>query len=98
MDFSENTPFPKDPFFRIRARIRHEARNSLTTAHTETRRAVSRRDYVEVASPTPPRGAGNRSDFQGVLRGVAFRGVQVLREKRLLSLHENRVRRTVKMK
>ena len=35
---------------------------------------------------------------QGALQGVAFRGVQVLREKRLISLHEKRVRRTVNMK
>ena len=36
--------------------------------------------------------------IQGVLQGVAFRGVQFLREKRLISLHEKRARRTVKMK
>ena len=35
---------------------------------------------------------------QGVLQGAAFTGVQVLREKRLISLHEKRVRRTAKMK
>ena len=35
---------------------------------------------------------------QGVLQGVVFRGVQVLREKKLILLHERRVRRTVKMK
>ena len=36
--------------------------------------------------------------YQGVLQGVACTGVQVLREKRLFSLHEKRVRRTAKMK
>ena len=30
---------------------------------------------------------------QGVLQGVAFTGVQFLREKRLISLHEKRVRK-----
>ena len=42
------------------------------------------------------RESANRA--QGVLQGVAFRGVQVLREKRLISLHEKRVWRTAKMK
>ena len=35
---------------------------------------------------------------QGVLQGVAFMGVQVLREKRLISLHGKRVGRAVNMK
>ena len=33
-----------------------------------------------------------------VLQGVAFMGVQVLRLKRLILLHEKRARRTAKMK
>ena len=33
-----------------------------------------------------------------MLQGVAFTGVQVLREKRLISLHEKRIRRTAKVK
>ena len=35
---------------------------------------------------------------QGVPQGVAFTGVQALREQRLISLHEERVRRTGKVK
>ena len=35
---------------------------------------------------------------EGVLQGVAFMGMQVLRGQRLISLHEKRVRRTRKMK
>ena len=36
--------------------------------------------------------------FQGVLQGAAFTGVQVSRERRLISLHEKRARRTAEMK
>ena len=39
-----------------------------------------------------------RSKSQAVLQGVPFTGVQVLRKKRVISLHEKRVRRTAKMK
>ena len=36
-------------------------------------------------------------ESQGVLQGVAFTGVQVLREKRLSLLHEERVREPQKL-
>ena len=53
-------------------------------------------------SPEAPRGFSNGSPphsfrpFQAVLQVVPFRGVQVLRSKRLILLHEKRVRRTAK--